>query len=82
MRVAVPAEALVMLTGLVEPKLSEGRSLAPAGLDVMTAVSPTLPVNPPLGVTVFVEAFPVDAPGATVTAVPPMVKAVVDRLMV
>ena len=82
MRVAVPAEALVMLTGVVEPKLREGRDLAPAGLDVMAAVSPTLPMNPPLGVMVFVEVFPVAAPGATVTAVPLMVKAVVDRLMV
>jgi hypothetical protein len=71
-----------MLTGLVEPKLSVGRYLEPAGLDVMAAVSPTLPVNPPLGVTVFFEAFPIAAPAVTVTAVPLMMKAVVDRLMV
>jgi len=34
----------------------------------------TLPVKPPLGVTVIVEALPVVAPGARLTAVPVMVK--------
>ena len=62
MSVAVSAEALVMLTGVVEPKLTVGGSCAPAGLDVIVAVSATLPVNPPLGVTVIVDWLPVFAP--------------------
>ena len=74
MSVAVSAEALVMLTGVVEPKLTVGESCAPAGLDVIVAVSATLPVNPPLGVTVIVDWLPVFAPGATVTAVPLIAK--------
>jgi hypothetical protein len=40
----------------------------------MAAVIATLPVKPPLGVTVIVEVLPVVAPGATVTAAPPIVK--------
>jgi hypothetical protein len=40
----------------------------------MAAVRATLPVKPPDGVTVIVEAFPVVAPAATVTAVAPTVK--------
>ena len=68
--VAVPAVAPVMLTGLVEPKLRVGVSCAPLGLEVMAAVRATLPVKPPLGVTVIVEVFPVVAPGLTDTAVP------------
>jgi hypothetical protein len=63
-----------MLTGLVEPKLKVGRYWAPVGLEVTAAVSVTLPVKPPAGVTVIVEVFPVVAPGATVTAVPLIVK--------
>jgi len=54
-RVAVPAEAPVIFTGLVEPKPTVGRSWAPVGLDVTAAVRVTLPVKPPLGVTVIVE---------------------------
>jgi hypothetical protein len=73
-RVAVPALVPVMLTGLVEPKLKVGGYWAPFGLAVTTAVSATLPVKPPLGVTVIVEVFPVVAPGETVTAVPLTVK--------
>jgi hypothetical protein len=73
-RVAVPAEAFVMLTGVVEPKLKVGRSCAPVGVLVTAAVSATLPVKPPLGVTVIVEVFPVVAPGDTVTVVPLTVK--------
>ena len=46
--VAVPAALVVMLTFPVEPKLNVGRLDAPAGLDVIAAVSATLPVNPPL----------------------------------
>ena len=38
-RVAVPAVAPVMLTGVVEPKLNVGRYSAPVGLDVIAAVS-------------------------------------------
>jgi hypothetical protein len=34
----------------------------------------TVPVNPPVGVTVIVELFPVVVPGVTVTAVPVIVK--------
>jgi hypothetical protein len=68
-RVAVPTLVLVMLTGLVELKLKVGGYWAPDGLEVMAAVSVTLPVKPPAGVTVIVEVFAVVAPGATVTAV-------------
>jgi hypothetical protein len=60
-----------MFSGLVEPKLSVGASVAPVGLCVMAAVNVTLPVNPPAGVTVIVEAFPVVTPGASETFVPP-----------
>ena len=38
------------------------------------AVSATLPVNPPVGVTVMVDVFAVVAPGVTVTVVPLSVK--------
>jgi hypothetical protein len=73
-RVVVPADPLVIFTGLVEPKLNMGRNWAPAGLDVTAAVSVTLPMKPPIGVTVMVEVFPVVAPGLTDTAVPVIVK--------
>jgi hypothetical protein len=72
--VAVTAEAPVIVTGLVEPKLSAGRSWAPLGLDVTVAPSATLPVKPPAGVTVMVDVFPVVAPFAIVTAAPLIVK--------
>jgi hypothetical protein len=62
--VAVPAEAPVMLTGVVEPKLKVGASAAPVGLEVIAAVSATLPVKPPAGVTVMV--LVPAAPGVTV----------------
>ena len=75
-RVAVPEVVPLMLTGLVEPKLSLGVSTAPAGLVVMTAVSATLPLKPLAGVRVMVEAFPVVAPGVTITAVPLIVRGV------
>jgi hypothetical protein len=61
-RVAVPGLVPVMLTGVLEPKLREGGEVAPAGLEVMAAVSTTLPVKPPAGVTVMVEVFPTPAP--------------------
>ena len=70
MSVAVPAPAAVMLTGVVAPKLNVGSFVAPAGLVVSVAVMATLPVNPPPGVMVMVEVFPVVAPGAMETAVP------------
>ena len=73
-RVAVPAVVPEMLTGVVEPKLTVGGYWAPAGLEVRVAVSVTLPMNPPDGVTVTVDVFDVVAPGVTLTAVPPMVK--------
>jgi hypothetical protein len=72
--VAVPALVPLMLTGVVEPKLKVGRSWAPAGLEVTVAVSATLPVKPPAGVSVMVDAFAAVAPGVTETAVPLIVK--------
>jgi hypothetical protein len=69
-RAAVPAAVPEMETGVVEPKLRVGALEAPAGELVIAAVRATLPVNPPLGVTVIVEVFPVVAPATTVTAVP------------
>ena len=72
--VSMPAAAPEMFTGLVEPKLRVGGSTAPLGLEVTAAVSATLPVKPPDGVTVMVEVFPVVAPAVTVTAVPVIVK--------
>lgn len=74
--VSVPVAAVVpvMLTGDVEPKLNVGGLVAPVGLDVCAAVRTTLPVKPPLGVTVMVAVLPVIAPGATVI-VPPLVRA-------
>jgi len=73
-RVAVPELVPVMLTGVVEPKLKVGGYCAPAGLEVMAAVSATLPVKPPKGVTEIVEVLPEVAPGATEAAVPLTVK--------
>jgi hypothetical protein len=61
-RVAEPAADPIMLTGLVEPKLSVGRFAAPAGLDVRVAASVTVPVNPLVGLTVMVAEFPLVAP--------------------
>jgi hypothetical protein len=40
----------------------------------MAAVNAMLPLKPPAGVTVMVDAFPAVAPGETVTAEPLMVK--------
>jgi hypothetical protein len=61
-----------MLTGVVVPKLKVGGYWAPAGLDVIAAVSATLPVNPPLGVTVIVDVLPVVAPGVEIVTVVPV----------
>jgi hypothetical protein len=72
--VAAPADAPVILAGLVDPKLSVGSNCAPMGADVMAAVSCTFPVNPPDGVTVIVDVLAVAAPGVTLTAEPLTVK--------
>jgi hypothetical protein len=72
--VAVRGLGPAKVSGVVPPKLKVGRSKAPEGLEVTTAVRATLPVNPPAGVTVIVEVLLVVAPGATVTAVPLTVK--------
>lgn len=68
-RVAVPALALVRLTGAVVPKLRVGGSVAPLGPDVTDAVSATSPVKPPEGVTVMVDVFWVVEPAGTETEV-------------
>jgi hypothetical protein len=69
---ADPAVVPERLTGLVDPKLRVGGSDALVGLEVIAAVSVTLPVKPETGtgVTLTVEVFPVLAPGTRVTAVP------------
>ena len=73
-REPVPAALPGMLTRLVELKLKVGGNTAPLGLVVRAAVRATLPVKPPVGVTVIVEVLPVVAPGAMLTAVPLTVK--------
>jgi hypothetical protein len=73
-KVAVPLLAPEIVTGVVEPKLNVGGSTAPVGLVASAAVSAIGPVNPPDGVSVMVEVFPVAAPGATETAVPATAK--------
>lgn len=73
--VAVPVAAPVMETGAVAPKMNVGRSCAPVGLLVSAAVKATLPVKPPLGVTVTVAVFPVVARGATASDVAAMANA-------
>ena len=73
--VAEPALVPLRTTGDVAPKLKVGKSDAPVGLEVTTAVSDTLPVKPPEGVIVMAEVFPVVAPGARVTFVAVRVKA-------
>jgi len=72
--VADPASVPVTLTGVVAPKLKVGKFAAPAGLAVRAALKVTLPVNPPLGVTLMVEMLPVVEPGATEIAVPLIAK--------
>jgi hypothetical protein len=73
-RVAVPALAPVIFTGLVEPKLKVGGYWAPLGLEVMVAVSVTLPVKPPVGAMVIVDVFAVEAPAEIATVVPLIVR--------
>jgi hypothetical protein len=72
--VAEPPDAPVIMTGVVEPKLKDGKFCAPAGLRAMAAVSAMLPLKPPPGVKVIVEVFAAVAPGVTVTAVPLIAK--------
>ena len=73
-RVAVPAVAPAMFTGVVDPKLSVGRFAAPVGLALIMAVNATGPVKPFKGVTVMVEAFPAFAPEFIVSDVPVIAK--------
>jgi len=80
--VAVPAIVPLIATGLVVPKLSVGGTTAFAGLEVMAAVSPTLPVNPLAGVSVMAEVLPEVAPAATETAVPAIVNVGGGKLIV
>ena len=68
--VAVWLAAPEIVTGDVPPKLNVGGSTAPAGELVTAAVKLTLPVKPPVGVTVMVDALFVVAPGTTVRLVP------------
>jgi hypothetical protein len=80
--VAVAALDPVMLTGLVDPKLSVGVLVALAGLDVIAAVSVTAPVKPPAGVTVRLDVLPVAAPAARATGAPPILKLCGSGVMV
>jgi len=73
-RAAVPGAVPVIVTRLVDPKLRTGMFCALAGLDAIVASSTTVPVKPPLGVTVMVEVFPAVAPGVTLTGVAEMAK--------
>jgi hypothetical protein len=74
MRVAALPVLLVTLTGLVELKLKVGGATAPPGLVVSAAVRFTLPVKPPVGVTVIVDLLSAVAPAAMLTAVPLIMK--------
>lgn len=73
-RVACPAPLPEMVTGLVEPKLIVGGSVTPVGLEVIAAVSVTLPVKPPEGVTVMVLFTGVPADTARVEGAAEIVK--------
>ncbi|MGC1783629.1 MAG: hypothetical protein WA708_13985 [Acidobacteriaceae bacterium] len=64
-RIALAAPEPVIVNGLVEPKLNVGGFLAPVGPELTAAVRTTVPVKPPLGVTLMVEVLPVLAPGRT-----------------
>lgn len=74
MSVTVPGVSGAIFTELAGLKLNVGRSWAPAGLEVIVAISVTLPVKSLTDVTVMVEVFPVVAPGLTDTGVPAIVK--------
>jgi len=62
--VAVPAVVPVIATGELTEQV--GGSVSFVG--VIAQLKVTLPVNPPPGVTVIVDVFPVVAPGAIVIA--------------
>lgn len=79
--VPVPAVTPVMLTGDVVPKLKVGRSVAPVGLVAIDAAKATLPVKPPLGVTVIVAVLPVVAPGELMVMAPLLVNAKVGGML-
>ena len=70
--VAVTAAVPAMAGGAVAEQV--GTSIAPDGLEVTAQVRATLPVNPPLGVTVMVE-VPLAPGDATLIGVPLSVKA-------
>jgi hypothetical protein len=73
-RVPAPAALPAIARGPVELKLKVGGVTAPLGPVVRAAVSATLPVKPPVGVTVMVEVLPTVAPAAMLTAVLLIVK--------
>ena len=73
-KVSVAAALLEIVRGLVGLKLKVGGITAPLGLMVRTAVRITLPVKPPVGVTVMVEMFPVGDPATMLTGEPLTVK--------
>ena len=77
-RVAVCADAPEIVTDW--ERLHVAGSLAAVG--VIAQVRFTVPVNPPDGVRVIVDVLPEVAPGATVTAVPEIVKLGDGRIMV
>jgi hypothetical protein len=73
-KVPVAAALPEIVRGLVELKLKVGGAVTPLGLVVRAAVRVTLPVKPPVGVTVIVEVLPVVAPAAMLSGVPVTVK--------
>jgi hypothetical protein len=73
-KVPVAAALPEIVRGLVELKLTVGGAVTPLGLVVRAAVRVTLPVKPPVGVTVIVEVLPVVAPAAMLSGVPVTVK--------
>jgi hypothetical protein len=73
-KVPVAAALPEIARGLVELKLRVGGSVTPLGLVVRAAVRVTVPVKPPVGVTVIVEVLPVVAPAAMLRGVPVTVK--------
>lgn len=77
-RVVVCAVEPLMVTEVGMPHVAG--SLAAVG--VIAQLRLIAPVNPPEGVKLIVDVFPVVAPGATPTAVPVMEKLGVGRLMV
>jgi hypothetical protein len=78
--VSVPVAAVVpaIVTELVT--LHAGAEIPPGGL-VNTQVRFTVPVNPPAGVTVMVDVFPLVAPGRTET-LPPLLNVKLGPVLV